>query len=226
MDIKASATLADRLKEAMEKREMGVSDLARLSGVDKSAVSRYMKGSYIPKQRNLSRLARVLHVDEGWLMSGVQQRDSHYPNSNINLPASKYPFIPEAISAGKLETVEATTDLPYISVPDAMLGKYARHKDLYFMRVNGESMNRIIPNHSLIAVKSPVDKEELTNGDIVIASNNGAYTVKRFINDPANRRIILRPDSSDIVFSDIVIPYESADGLQVFGKVVIYSVVL
>lgn len=226
MNIKITGTLSDRLKEIMISREISISDLSRLSGVDKAAISRYLKGTYLPKQHNLSRLARVLHVDEGWLMTGVKQKDPHYPNSDIGLPAARYPFIPAEISAGKLEAVEASTDLPYISIPDVLLGKYARRKDLYFLKVNGESMNRIIPNHSLIAVTSPVDKYALNNGDIVVASNNGAYTIKRFINDHENGRIILRPDSSDIAFSDIVVPYEAADNLQIFGKVVIYSVIL
>nr|DAG49945.1 MAG TPA: hypothetical protein [Bacteriophage sp.] len=226
MDIKTTGTLADRLKAVMAEKEIGVSDLAKLSGVDKAAISRYLKGAYLPKQHNLSKLSRVLRVDEGWLISGVLQKNSPYDNAPITATAFRYPFIPTEISAGKLESVEASTDLPYITVPNVLLGKYARRKDLYFMRVNGESMNRVIPNHSLVAVVSPVDKCALNNGDIVVASNNGAYAIKRFINDLENKRIILRPDSSDIAFSDIVIPYESADNLQIFGKVVIYSVVL
>lgn len=214
---------AARLQQAMEDLEMSLTDLARLSGVDKSAVSRYLRGSYLPKQNNLSKLADALHVDEGWLMTGVRQKQSRFAET---LPAGRYPFIPDSISAGKLEEVEATTSLPYISIPDVCLGKYAKDKDLYFMKVNGESMNRVIPNHSLIAVKAPVEKDSLANGDIVVASSNGSYTVKRFINDKANGRIILRPDSTDIVFSDIVFTDEEVQDLRIFGKVVIYSVVL
>lgn len=214
---------AARLQQAMNDLEMSLTDLARQSKVDKSAISRYLRGSYLPKQVNLSRLADALHVDEGWLMTGVKQKVNKY---GPTLPAGWYPFIPESISAGKLEKVEANTSLPYISVPDVCLGKYAKDRDLYFMTVNGESMNRVIPNHSLIAVKSPIDKESLNNGDIVVASSNGSYTVKRFINDKTNGRIILRPDSTDIVFSDLIFTNEEVQDLRIFGKVVIYSVVL
>ena len=50
--------------------------------------------------------------------------------------------------------------------------------------------------------------------------------MKRFINDERNQRIILRPDSTDESFSDIIIPYDIADDLRIFGKVVVYSVIL
>ena len=69
---------AARLQQAMDDLEMSLTDLARLSKVDKSAISRYLKGSYLPKQVNLSRLADALHVDEGWLMTGVKQKANKY----------------------------------------------------------------------------------------------------------------------------------------------------
>ena len=137
-----------------------------------------------------------------------------------------YTFIPAKVSAGTLEDIEAVYDCPKMNVPDAMLGKYAHDRNIVFMGINGESMNNIIENGAIIAVKTDVERGSLKDGDIVVASSNGSYAVKHFINDVENERIILRPDSTDKTFTDTVIPYENADSLKIFGKVVIYSVVL
>ncbi len=141
-------------------------------------------------------------------------------------PTAIYPYFDTAISAGALEAVDAIDSAVRIEVPDAIMGRYAHHKDIVFLKVNGESMNRVIPNGSIIAVQTDIEKESLSNGDIVVAYTAEGYSVKRLFLDRVNHRAILRPDSTDISFSDIVVDCSSYAELHIFGKVVIYSVVL
>src|SRR5699024_3741694 len=58
------------------------------------------------------------------------------------------------------------------------MGKWAGSKGIMVLNVNGDSMDKIIPDGSLIAVK-PVGLTELKNGDIVVFSNGYEYSVKR-----------------------------------------------
>lgn len=58
----------DRLKEAIEKRDLTPAELSRLSGVDQSSISRYLKGQKVPKVDKLRRLAGVLYVNSEWLL--------------------------------------------------------------------------------------------------------------------------------------------------------------
>lgn len=44
--------------------------------------------------------------------------------------------------------------LEVVAIPDAVMGKWAGHTDISLMRANGESMNRVIPNGSLIGAFS------------------------------------------------------------------------
>lgn len=62
-----------RLRKALDDAGITASDLSRLSGVGKSDISHYLKGSYLPKQDKCYSLAKALHVDPGWLMTGVTQ---------------------------------------------------------------------------------------------------------------------------------------------------------
>lgn len=62
------AETKDRLKEAMEIREIKQSELVEKTGIDKGQMSSYLSGKYKPKQGNLERIANALFVDEAWLM--------------------------------------------------------------------------------------------------------------------------------------------------------------
>lgn len=61
-------TFAARLKQAMDIKGYKQSDLARLTGLDKSLIHNYLSGNYKPKSDRLHLLAVVLNVDEAWLM--------------------------------------------------------------------------------------------------------------------------------------------------------------
>lgn len=59
---------AQRLREAMELRNMKQADLCRATGIPKSAMSQYLSGAFLPKQDRLWALSGALQVNEAWLM--------------------------------------------------------------------------------------------------------------------------------------------------------------
>lgn len=62
------ATTSQRIKEALDIRGMKQSDLVEKTGIGKSSISTYISGEYSPKQKNLYKIAKALHVNEAWLM--------------------------------------------------------------------------------------------------------------------------------------------------------------
>lgn len=64
---------SERLKACMEEMDIKPSELSKLTGIDKSSISRYLKGDYVPKQLKITALADALHVDPGWLFTGVKK---------------------------------------------------------------------------------------------------------------------------------------------------------
>src|SRR5699024_4397705 len=123
------------------------------------------------------------------------------------------------ISAGLPNDVEAITQADKITLPDDLMGKYAGNKDIFITRVNGDSMNKIIPHNSLIAVR-PVPLENLKTGDIVVYRKDSEYAVKRLIID--NDKFIFKPESTDDRFYDDVVNNEH--DIVIKGKVVTYIV--
>lgn len=74
------ATFQNRLKEAMELRDMNAAELARLSGVNEGAISQYKKGKYKANQHSVEKIAKCLNVSIPWLM-GVSDVFGSYENS-------------------------------------------------------------------------------------------------------------------------------------------------
>lgn len=65
---KRSAELKDRLKIALEKRNMRAVDLMEKAGVPKSAISFYLAGKSKPKADRLYKIAQALNISEAWLL--------------------------------------------------------------------------------------------------------------------------------------------------------------
>lgn len=66
-NLKPVDTTANRLRLALEKRNKTQSVLARDTGIDTAAISRYVKGMYKPKSTAMYKLALALDVNEMWL---------------------------------------------------------------------------------------------------------------------------------------------------------------
>lgn len=64
---KRVASPADRLREAMSDAKLTQAELARVTGIHRSAISRYLLGEYEPKAQAVGKMAKALDVSEMWL---------------------------------------------------------------------------------------------------------------------------------------------------------------
>lgn len=196
-------------------------EVADKVGVSEATISRWESGEIANMRRGaIFSLAQALNISPNKIMGWDE------PIPHEKLPSSTYRYVPDAVAAGSLTTIEGLTDLPLVTVPDCMLGRYARNKNIILMPVSGESMNNIIRNGAIIAVLTKVELPQIRNGDIVVVSNSGDYTVKRFFNDKEHQEFIFRPDSSDMSYRDIIFSYDNCEDLRLVGKVVMYNVTL
>lgn len=63
---KVSST-SERMREAMLRANKKQVDLVNETGINRSAISRYLSGEYEPKQNAIYKLAKALDVSEMWL---------------------------------------------------------------------------------------------------------------------------------------------------------------
>ena len=64
---KRQASTAERLREAMAETGKKQIDLVNETGLQRSAISRYLSGEYEPKQKAINKMAIALNVSEMWL---------------------------------------------------------------------------------------------------------------------------------------------------------------
>ena len=65
--MKLVSNFADRLKLALEFRNMKATKLSELTNVNKSTISQYLSGEYEAKKDRIELFAEVLNVNELWL---------------------------------------------------------------------------------------------------------------------------------------------------------------
>lgn len=216
--------IGERIKQARLNIGFSQEELAfKVGFASRSSVSKIEKGERDIPRLKLIEIARALNVSIGQLLDTSEV----IPITNID--SHMHYFLNASISAGYPLTIDSVSNLPTVSIPDIFLGKYAKNKHILIMRVNGDSMNKIIPNGSYIAVKTNIDVLSVSNGDIVVANIEGAdngYTIKHIYKDDTNSRIVLRPDSTNPIYTDIIISSTEFQRLYIVGKVVAYNVLL
>lgn len=203
-----------RIKRRREELKMSADDLGKMVGKNRATIYRYEKNEIENMPYNIiEKLAKILKVSPAYLMG--------WDDSEPAKPTSEYHYFPVSVSAGLPIGIEPIETAETITIPDELLGKWAGSKNIYFTRVNGESMNKVFPHNSLIAVKQ-VEFNNLKNGDIVVYSNGYDYAVKRFYQ--FQDKIIFKPESTDPIFTDYIIDIDSSENLRLHGKVVTYIV--
>lgn len=62
------STFAERLKTALEIKDITKAELSRLTGISRSSLTRYAKGDWEGKQDAVYAIAQALNLNEAWLM--------------------------------------------------------------------------------------------------------------------------------------------------------------
>lgn len=224
-----------RLKTILAERGLKQSDVLRMSeplqksldiGMSKSTFSQYVNGIQVPDQQRTYLLSKFFNVNEAWLM-GYDVPRNILPEDLKEQPKSSYNYYEAGLSAGILATVDPFTEknTQQITLSDVVMGKYSGDREIFITYINGESMNRIIPNGSLIAVKKVHSVLDLKDGDIVVFQDGSEMSVKRFYKNSTSQIVSFSPDSTDSAFSPMMYRYEDMDSVKVIGKVVVSTVI-
>jgi len=210
---------SNNLNKLMESRGENLTVLSNQLEVSFSTVSDWKHGKKMPRSGSLQKIAEHYNVALSYLTT------DHSDNLIIS-GMNEYNYFDAGLSAGILNDVDPFTanEVETVGLSDIVMGKYAGDKDIFITYINGESMNRIIPDGSLIAIKKYRDFTELGDGDIVVFQEGAGMAVKRFYNDPRNKIVTFTPDSTSGEFRPINYLYDSMSDVRIIGKVVVYTV--
>ena len=198
-------TFQNRLKKAMNIRNIKQIELVEKTGLDKTLINKYLAGISNARQQKLTKLADALDVNEVWLMGYdvPMQRDLTIGTSLAS--NSAVVFVYGTIPAGiPMECIEDIIDTEEIPVEMLKGGKQ------YFgLKVKGNSMEpEYLDGDTLILEKV----DDCENGDdAVIMVNGNDGTFKRIFKNESG--IILQPLNP--AYSPMVYSNEQIENLPI-----------
>ena len=66
--MKLISDFAERLRIALNFRNMKATELSELTGINKSTISQYLSNEYVAKRDRIELFAKILNVNEAWLI--------------------------------------------------------------------------------------------------------------------------------------------------------------
>ena len=206
--------VSENIQKLIKEYNLTHQDLATIAGVSVSTVGKWILEKASPRMGAIEKISNHFQIPKSYIL---KEDDYELPNL-----LSEYKYFPAYVSAGLPNDVEAVTEYETISISDEVMGKYAKSKDIYFIKVNGESMNKIIPHNSLVAVRPVSSIHDLKTDDIVVYRKDSEYAIKRLVID--KDKWIFKPESTDDTFYDDVVYKNDVNNVTIKGKVVLYIV--
>lgn len=201
--------LAENIRKFRTDADLTQAKLADLVGVTRATVTQWETGWSQPRIGAVEKLSEVLGVSMSELVD----------DSNIKrVPGAITPTEPRKaylpllgkVHAGDAQEPQVLDER--ISLPYEV---WERHRDGYFLQVEGQCMSKIYPEGSYILI-DPMQRP--TNGSIAVVSIDGAdYVMRRLYK--GSSVLVLSPDSWEAGYEDIVIARDDHT-VELVGSVV------
>ncbi|WP_312982408.1 XRE family transcriptional regulator [Leuconostoc falkenbergense] len=225
----------NRLKQAMEYRNVKPAELSKLTNIGKSSISQWLSGKYSAKQDKIFVIAKALNVNPSWLIgANVPMSNETLPDKIFNLSSkldekrqtNVYNFTEQqyneqnniiqmpvksevklygAVSAG-------TGEYLFDNTPELVPYEGVVPEHDYAVIVNGVSMRPLFEDKQIIFVKKTF---EARSGQVVIAYYDNQAYVKKYVNDEKGARFVSLNKSYDDM------PIDETHETQIIGVVVL-----
>ena len=204
-DLGNKDVFAKNLKYYMDKTGKTRNDIAKITNVPYSTVASWCNALYYPRIDKIEMLANYFNILKSDLVENKEKKDT---------VQSQYYFVPVygQIFAGQPNWAEECIEGRIPIDPNLM--NIINPEEHFFLRVNGESMNKVIKNGAFALIHK---QDVVKNGEIAVVLVNGYdATLKKFTKQ--DNLIILEPQSTDDSFKTQV--YDKNTTIKVLGKYV------
>ncbi|PGC94626.1 LexA family protein [Bacillus toyonensis] len=215
-------TIVSNIKKFLKENGMTQSELASRIGIARSTLSDYMNYRAKPSSGVLEKMAAVFGVTKSDIDTTYKNTKVEIVNGELQLVQDKpieyaqkneIPIIGKIAAGVPLDTVQ--------DIVDRIAPPYNTHNidELFGLVVNGESMNKIVPNgHYAVLQKQP----DVENGQIAAVIVNGHYATLKKVYKFTDL-MILEPCSHDENFKDQQYSRNNCEDIRIIGKF-LYSV--
>lgn len=191
------------LDDLKSKQNLSISEIARRTGMAKSAVSRYFNRTREFPLNRVNDFAKAFHIEPDYLLN----------IDNSQSPKHKTVMIPilGEIACGDPITAEENIE-GYVKEPKDSLPSGT----VFYLVAKGHSMEPTIPNGSNVLIREQPEVEDDEIAAVLVNSDTEA-TLKRVKHQ--GNMIMLMPDNKD--YSPIIIT--SDNPVRILGKAIRYT---
>ena len=186
-----------RLRQAMFLRGIRQKDICERTGDPDGSLSNWYNGRYRPNAEAMAKIAKVLDVSVDYLLG----------KEDISPAKLALPYFREVNVIGKV-----AAGVPIMAQED-IIGTIMTDKNVFALRISGDSMSPRIMDGDIVLVKS---QDYAEDGDLVIALIDDEATCK--ILKRSHGRVTLVPFNP--AFAPLIYSGEDAENLRILGKVV------
>lgn len=201
----------NRLKILREEKNLNQADVANFLNITSAAAGQYERGVRRLSTDKLIKLANFFGVTTDYLLGISNTRVSNGADLNNLLHIPVLGKVPAGVPVLAVENI-----IKYLPISPDMFS-IKDDQELFFLKVDGESMNNIVDNGSYVLIRK---QEYAENGDIIVAlvNNDDEATLKRYkIID--KQFVMLEPDSSNPEFEPIIVNLKNQN-FRIIGKVI------
>lgn len=199
------------LKIARKNAGMTQAQAAEAGGIALSTLRRWEQGVNEPDINSINKLADLYHTSTDVLL------DSPFAHRGVvSITNATAPLFGRIAAGTPREALKVAEEEHWVS-PKLK----ERYPDAFWLRVSGNSMNRLFADESLVLI---APREEVRDGDVAVVFVNGDdATLKRVYFE--GDAIRLHPESYDPEYRDRVIDSSDPDApeVRIIGKAVSYT---
>lgn len=192
------------LKKIRQENNLTQEELAKKINTSRSNIANYENDKNMPSLDMLDKLSKIFDCSIDYLLGKTNENAINISDKIYMCPV--YGQIPAGEPNWAEECIEGRLPL------DPGLMNIVDPEECYFLRVNGESMNKIIKNGAYALIRKT---DWVENGEIAVVLVNGYNaTLKKFTKN--NDVVVLEPMSNDTSFQTQI--YTKDTPIKIIGK--------
>ncbi|WP_271396840.1 XRE family transcriptional regulator [Salinicoccus roseus] len=198
-----------KIKELRLKNGLNKVEMAKKIGVSEGTIRMWENGTNEPRMGMIEKISTIFGVSKNWLIGYGEEVTPTDDEVDINFYGK--------VSAGNFEQVSIEDGT--LKVPRSVF-KGVNPEECFGLKVNGDSMNKVLANDSFIVVHdyrfghSP----EIKTSDIMVIRNGGSHTIKRV--RLTETKVHFEPDSYIDEFKTDTYDLDFSDDIEVIGRVI------
>ena len=188
-------SIARNIRAVRTRNNLTQEEFGEIVGVSSMAVSQWETGRAVPRMGAVQKISDYFHISKGSLIDEDSSTLTKLPisGSTATLPLRTL----DKVHAGVMDD-DTICDDEEIQVPERVVLAYP---DAFLLRVEGNCMDRVIPEGSHVVV---VPHKEPTNGSIVVIRDDTYEAIMRRYYKGSSA-LMLSPDSYEEEYQDIIV---------------------